>query len=156
MALEHVVAGKALLKFGGVDLGYSRDGITIRLDPRWHEIFSDDFGGAEGAPADVQLLGATGTVIADLTKYSKSDVEALTAFVAAGTVGILPPLGTLVRQEARFAALLISGDNESWSFPMAFPGEAQEVNKGTKKSTYVIGFRCHIDNTTARQLFSAA
>lgn len=155
MAIVHQVAGATLVKFNGVDLGFSRDGVTVRLDPRWHDIFSDDFGGAEGAPADSQILGVTGTVICDLTKYDLASVEALTAFVAGGSVGTLPPLGTLTRQENQFGALLLQG-NTSWSFPHAIPREAQEVNKGTKNSTYVIGFACYINSADARVLFTSA
>lgn len=156
MAIVHQVAGATLVKFNGVDLGFSRDGVTVRLDPRWHDIFSDDFGGAEGAPADVQILGVTGTVICDLVKYDLASVEALTGFSGGGSVGNIPVLGTLMRQQTQFATLLLQGDNTSWSFPHVFPREAQEVNRGTKNSTYVIGFACYIDSAQARVLFTSA
>jgi hypothetical protein len=154
MAIQHQVAGPVIVTFNAAQLGYSRDGVQIRVEPKWGDIFSDDFGGAGGAPADAQLLGAICTVIAELTKYEKAEVHKLSSFEKAGTAGVLPQLGTLIRQESEFAALLLDGKNEDWTFSTAFLRQAQEVNKGTRFSTFVIGFECWINNTTARTLFT--
>jgi len=154
MAIEHIVAGPVTVRFASVDLGFSRDGGTIRIEPRWGDVNSDDWGGAGGAPADRQLLGATATVTVDLTKYEASEVEKLTAFVNAGATGTLPPLGTLIRQDARFAELALNGTKKTYTFATAFPAEPQEVNAGTRFSTFVLGFECWLNNTEARVYMS--
>lgn len=154
MAIQHEVCGPVLVKYNAVSLGYSRDGVQIRIEPKWADIFSDDFGGQGGAPADVQLLGAIAIVTAELVKYDKAEVHKLSAFEKAGTAGVLPQLGTLMRQESEMAVLLLDGKNENWTFDQAFMRQAQEVNKGTKFSTFVVGWECHINNTTSRTLFA--
>jgi len=156
MTIEHNVAGFVTVTYNAVQLGYSRDGVQIRIEPKWIDIPSDDYGGASGAPADAQLVGAIATVTADLTKYDKAFTRALTGFNKAGTVGTLPVLGTLMRQESEFAVLLLDGVNEDWTFSTAIMRQAQEVNKGTKFSTFMLGWECWINNTTARLLFTVA
>lgn len=156
MTIQHKVAGPVLIKYNAVSLGYSRDGVQIRIEPKWGDIFSDDFGGAGGAPADAQLLGAIAIVTAEMPKYEASEVHKLTSFEKAGTAGVLPQLGTLIRQEQEFATLLLDGKNEDWTFTVAFMRQAQEVNKGTRFSTFVAGWECWISDTTARTLFTIA
>lgn len=156
MTIQHKVAGPVLIKYNTVSLGYSRDGVSIRIEPRWLDIFSDDFGGAGGAPADAQFLGGIATVTAELPKYEAAEVHKLAAFEKAGTAGIFPQFGTLIRQEQEYAVLLLDGKNEDWTFSVAFMRQPQEVNKGTKFSTYVLGWECWIDNTTSRTLFTIA
>lgn len=156
MAILHRVAGPVIITYNTVQLGYSRDGVNIRIEPRWGDIQSDDYGGQGGAPADTQLLGAIATVTAEMTKYDQTEAHRLTAFEKAGTAGVLPQLGTLIRQELEYATLLLDGKNEDWTFAVAFMRQPIEVNKGTKFSTLVCGWECWINNTTNRQLFAHA
>ena len=154
MTILHQVAGPVIVTYNTVQIGYSRDGVTIRIEPKWGDIFSDDFGGAGGAPADTQLLGAIASVTADFPKYDQTEAHKLTAFEKAGTAGVLPQLGTLIRQESEYAVLLLDGKNEDWSFPVAFMRQPIEVNKGTKFSTLVCGWECWINDTSARLIFT--
>jgi len=156
MAIAHIVAGPVLVKYNEATIGYSRDGVTIRIEPRWLDVHSDDFGGASGAPADAQIMGAIATIQADLTKYDNAEALKLTSFEKAGAAGVLPQLGTLIRQESEFATLLLDGKNQDFTFDVAFMRQAQEVNKGTRFSTLVIGWEAWINNTTARVLFTVA
>lgn len=156
MANLHRVAGPVIVTYNTVQLGYSRDGVSIRIEPRYGDIFSDDFGGQGGAPADSQLLGAIAIVTADLVKYDQTEVHKLTAFEKAGAAGVLPQLGTLIRQEQEYATLFLDGKNEDWTFSVAFMRQPIEVNKGTKFSTLVVGWECWINNTTDRTLFTHA
>jgi hypothetical protein len=112
MALSHVVAGPVLVKFGDtaadvVSLGYTRDGVSIRVEPRWIDIPSDDYGGEAGAPSDVQLVGGIALINAELTKFEDAEVEKLTAWssaattgVFAGTAGVFPTIGSLIHQDS--------------------------------------------------------
>ncbi len=154
MAIQHIVAGPVIVTYNSVQLGYSRDGAQIRIEPRWIDIPSDDYGGASGAPADAQLVGAIATINCDLTKYEASAVRALSAFVAGGTAGTLPAFGTLMRQGNQYATLLLDGVNEDVTFTVAFPRQPQEVNKGTRFSTYMLGFEAWVSNATARLLLA--
>jgi len=157
MAIAHVVAGPVVIKFNAVSLGYSQDGASIRIDPRWIDIASDDWGGASGAPADAQIVGATATVSAQLTKYDAAQCRKLTSFQnMAGAAGVLPAFGTLMRQDSKVQALLLDGVNEDWTFAQAFVRSAIEVNKGTRYSTFMLGWECWLNNTTARTLFTVA
>lgn len=154
MANLHRVCGPVIVTFNGVQLGYSRDGVNIRFEPRYLDIFSDDFGGQNGAPADAQFMGAIATVQAELVKYEQAEVHRLTSFEKSGTAGVLPQLGTLIRQEEEYATLLLNGKHEDWTFSVAFMRQPIEVNKGTKFSTLVCGWECWITNTTDRLLFT--
>lgn len=154
MAIQHEVAGPVTLKYNSLSIGFSRDGFQIRIEPKWLDVFSDDYGGASGAPADSQMIGGVALITGDLTKYDKDEFRKLTAFVAGGTEGTFPAFGTLMRQESQTATLLLDGNNEDWTFSVAFPRQAIEVNKGTRHSVGVVGFEAWINNTTARQLFT--
>lgn len=156
MAIQHEVAGPVLVKFNSASLGYTRDGAQIRIEPRWIDVPSDDYGGASGAPADAQLVGAICTVHCDLTKYDKAEVHKLSAFQKAGTAGTLPVYGSLMRQGSLYATLLLDGVNEDWTFSVAIIRMAQEVNKGTRFSTFVCGFECWVDAAATRVLFTIA
>lgn len=142
-----------LVKFGSLDLGFTRDGVTIRIEPRWLDVPSDDFAGANGIPSDAQFMGAIALIQADLTKYDKDEVRKLTSFEKAGTAGVLPQLGTLIRQEEETSNLELDGKNEDWLFDVAFNRQALEVNKGTRYSTFVCGWEAWIGDTQARVLF---
>lgn len=156
MAIEHVVAGPVIVTANSVQLGYSQDGVSIRIEPRYGDIHSDDWAGVGGAPADTQLLGAIATVTADLTKYERAECVKLTSFEKAGAAGTLPVLGTLIRQDDEFFQLDLDGVNEDWAFSVAFCRQAIEVNKGTKYSTFLVGFECWLSTTAARELFTIA
>lgn len=158
MAVQHEVSGPVLVQYQAspVDLGYSRDGMQIRFDPRWIEIFSDDYGGQSGAPADAQIVGVTVTVTGELTKYDKAELHKLTAFVAGGTAFTLPVYGTLIRQGSKLAPLVLNGANEDWTFSKAFPKSAVEMNKGTKFTTAMIGFECWVDAASTRVIAALA
>lgn len=156
MAIQHEVAGPVIVTWNTIQLGYSRDGVPIRIEPKWIDIQSDDYGGAAGAPSDIQLAGALCIVTAELTKYSKADCHALTSFYKGGSAGVLPVIGSLIRQNSYHAALLLDGVNEDWTFSTAVIRQAIEVNKGTRYSTLVCGWECWINNTTARTLFTIA
>ncbi len=147
MTIEHVVATNTgvLVSFAGNSLGYTRDGVRIRIEPRWGDVMSDDWGGEGGAPADTQILGEIATVTLDFTKYDKAFVQQLTSFSKNGSAGLLPAIGTLIRQDSEFGILILAGSIETWTFPVAFPREAYEVNKGTKFSTANVGFECWRD-----------
>ena len=154
MAVLHVVAGPVTCSFDSNVLGLTRDGADIRYELRSGDVFSDDFGGAGGAPADTQVLGMVGSVNLELTKYDTAEVEKLNAFTSGGVAGFLPPLGTLIRQENNFGTLLLTGSIKTYTFEVAFPREPQSLNAGTKFSSYLVQFEFWINDPTSRQFVS--
>lgn len=155
MSVIHQVAGPVLIVVNGnVNLGYSRDGVQIRIEPKYLDIMSDDWGGANGVPADTQILGAIGHVTAEMNKYERDELHRLTSFERAGTAGVLPQFGTLIRQELEYTSLYLDGKHENWSFSTAFVRQAIEVNKGTRYSTAVVGWECWMDSTQTRRLMT--
>lgn len=156
MAIQHVVAGASIVTFQSYQLGYTRDGVRIRIEPKWNEIKSDDYGGEGGAPADQQLLGAEAIITCDLTKYDAALVEKLTAYavlMAGATAGTIGALGTLVRQDSKTGTLLIDGD-KNYTFATAFCFDSHELNAGTKYQTWNLGFKAWIDAPATRVLMA--
>lgn len=150
MAIEHVSSGPVLVNFAGTDLGFSEDGADIRYEARWGDIFSDDFGGRGGAPADTQLLGMVGSVSLQFTKYDATAVQKLSSFTDDGAAdGDLPTLGTFIRQEEKANILILTGTKKTYTFNTAFPREPQTLNAGTKFTTYLVQFEFWINSATS-------
>ncbi len=154
MAVQHEFMGPALVKYQStpVSLGYTRDGAQVRIEPKFIDVPSDDFGGQSGAPADAQSVGGIAQVTCELTKWDKSECYKLTAFVAAGTAFTFPAYGTLIRQSTKYAPLVLVGANETLTFPQAFPRQACEMNKGARFTSFMCGFEAWVDAAATRVL----
>lgn len=156
----HFTSGPVVVTWNAIQLGFSEDGARISVIPRYSEIPSDDFGGREGYPTDAQFMGAIASIQLPLTKYVKSVCDALSRFNAAGVVaspvagnhGLLPPIGTFVRQDSLAASLLLDGVNEDITFATAFLRQNFEINSGTKWRTYMVGFECWMNQTDYQTL----
>lgn len=124
-------------------LGFCEDGVTISLEPFFDEIKSDDFGGRSGPPSDAQFLGAIGTVQMLFTKYTKLYLDNLSCFTGAALTannkGLLPAIGSFVRQDSLGAQLKLNGPGENLSFAFAFLKDRYEMNSGTRWRRYMLG-----------------
>jgi len=154
MPLTHQVAGVTEVKWNNIQLGFSRDGVTIRTQPYYEDIHSDDFGGASAPPADSQFMGAIALVTAELTKWNEVEVNKLGKFGGAGSRGTVAVIGSLVRAGGLFGSLFLDNAGDPRTYARAFLRQAQEVNVGTKYSTFIVGWECWIDTTGSRILFS--
>lgn len=147
----HFTTGPVVPSWNAQQLGYCEDGVQVSVFPRYSDIFSDDMGGREGVPTDSQFLGATASIRLMLTKYQKEICDRLSSFtqasLPAGTKGLLPVIGSFVRQDALYAALLLSGVNESMNFPIAFMRGGYEINSGTKYRRYIVEFEAWLNQT---------
>lgn len=56
-------------------LGYPRDGVELRIEPRHAPVFCDALGGTTGPPIDLLFLGATATARFELSKYDAVGVQ---------------------------------------------------------------------------------
>jgi hypothetical protein len=156
MAIQHFTTGPALIEFDSNILGYAEDRVQQIIVPSWEDIHSDDFGGLAGPPSDAQLLGARVIVQMVMTKYDRTLLDALSSFDQAGAAGILPAVGEFVRLDSLYAALVISGRNETRTYDVAFLRQNQELNSSARHRRYGLGFECWIDAACTRELMVIA
>lgn len=156
MPLLHIVAGPVLVRANSAELGYTRDGVRVSLEPRMLDVPCDQHGGEAGAPSDVQLMGGVARITCEFTKYDKTQLDALTSFVRGGQTGVLPPFGTLMKQDGKTVSLTLAGTNETLTFNTAFVRQPIETNKGTRYSALTVIFEAHVDGPTTRRIFSIA
>lgn len=132
-------------------LGYCEDGVSVNIQPRFDEIFSDDMGGRGGVPSDAQLLGATATIDCLFTKYVKTLLDNIASFSSqqmnTATKGLMPAIGSFVRQDSLAGVLVLTGINESLTFATAVLKRNYEVNSGTRYRRYICGFECWVNQT---------
>ena len=152
--LLHVVIGPVLVKYNSAELGYTRDGVRVSVEPKLLDVPCDTHGGEAGAPSDIQVMGGIARINCEFTKFDKTQIDALTAFVRGGQAGTLPAFGTLLRQDGKTAPLVLAGSAETLTFGVAFVRNPIESNKGTRYSTTTVAFEAHVDSPTMRRLFS--
>ena len=171
MAIEHFFAGPATVSVQtrtpgtGVlstafDLGINREAIPIIVTPSMLDVPSDDFGGPDGVPADVQYMGAIANIQLSLTKFDKTKVDSfLTGFTWDGgasdvqTAGLLPAFGAFARQNYYFFSMTLTSANVIRTFEQCIIRNGGATGQGTRYASYDLQVECHIDNTTARELF---
>lgn len=89
---------KVQVNFGSswVDLGYTENGVDVRLEELNEDVFSDEFG--PSVPADVAYLGETAELVCSFISWDITNMENVEArFRSAKTLGAVPTncIGTL-------------------------------------------------------------
>jgi hypothetical protein len=172
MAIEHFFAGPATVSVQtrtpstGVlgtafDLGINREAIPIIVTPSMLDVPSDDFGGPDGVPADVQYMGAIANIQLSLTKFDKAFVDSfLTGYTwddggadDVQTAGILPEFGAFARQNSFFFKMTLTSAYVVRTFEQCIVRNGGATGQGTRYASYDLQVECHIDTTTARELF---
>ena len=157
----HFATLNAAVIWDGYNLGFSEEGCTISIQPRWDDIYSDDMGGTRGVPSDSQFLGATGSVDLVFTKYDKINMDKIASFtsgtLASGNAfrGVYPILGSFARQDGMSGSLLIQAPRETLTFPTAVLRRNYEINSGTRYRRYVCGFELWLNQTDYNNIASA-
>ena len=155
----HYTTLQCEILFGGFQLGFAEDGAQLVITPRFDEIYSDDMGGRGGVPSDAQFMGAIGNVDFVFTKYDKARMDQLSSYdvrkLTTPAVGVMPVIGSFVRQDQLASTLLLRAVNESLSFATAFLRRNYEVNSGTRYRRYVCGFELWLNQTDLNNLSSA-
>lgn len=170
MALRHENFGRTLVKVGvdlagQVDLGYSNNGVSVRVEPRYLDIPSDDYAGDAGAPSDSQIVGAIARISIQLHKFDQSEFDKLSRYAgatvpgAAGPpagpqIGEIPVLGSFLRQDSYLQYLSLDGTLKRMHFPKAFVRDAWETNAATRYSSGNVVFEAWIDDPSTRLLFT--
>ena len=173
MAIQHFFAGPATVSVqtrtpatGAVsssfDLGINREAIPIIVTPSMLDVPSDDFGGPDGIPADVQYMGAIANIQLSLTKFDKDHIDSfLTGFTFddgglndTQTAGILPAFGSFARQNNYYFELTLTSTNVTRVFEQCFIRNGGATGQGTRYSSYDLQVEAHIDSSSARELFT--
>ena len=153
MPTQHHSTGPCNAKFGvansEAELGFTADGAQVDYLIKTIDVPSDDFGGASGGPSDVQIVGCEANVSLDLTKFDKANCEAAMSGVG-GTAGVVPELGSFMRQDGKAGQLFLDGVADDYKFPVAYVTRGG-INKGTRFSTFRLQFRCLMDAATTRK-----
>ena len=156
MAIQYHVAGAALIRVDTgashalEDLGYTRDSAEIRFEGRFEELHSDDVGGEQGPPGDLNYLGEDATVRLELVRWDAAVADKLVTRLYDGTAGQPGPPGTLLLQDAKSFRLLVHSQATPMNFPRAILFGAIEINKGERHSRLVLEFRCLKDPTSGK------
>jgi hypothetical protein len=156
----HFNTGAVVPTWNAIQLGYCEDGVPISIIPHVTEIYSDDNGGREGTPTEVQFLGARASMRLILTKYDKDKCDLLSSFSSAALAsnnnkGILPVIGSFMRQDGLAAVLNLAGVNESRSFATAYLRGNYEINSGTRYRRYICEFEALMNQTDYTQITQA-
>ena len=173
MDIQHFIAGPATFSVqtrtpatGAVsssfDLGINREAIPIIVTPSMLDVPSDDFGGPDGIPAAVQYMGAIANIQLSLTKFDRDHIDSfLTGFTFddggsndTQTAGILPAFGSFARQNNFFFVMTLTSANVTRMFEQCIVRNGGATGQGTRYSSFDLQVEAHIDNTTARELFS--
>lgn len=155
----HFTTGPVVPKWNANELGYCEDGVQISLFPRYDDIYSDDMGGRGGVPTDSQFLGATASIRCLFTKYEKTRLDNVGGYSQAAltnnTKGLLPVLGSFVRQDSLAATLILVGVNELLTFETAFLRGNYEINSGTRMRRYLCDFEAWLNQTDYTHITTA-
>lgn len=159
MAVEVFLAGVTLIKVAQpsvnlgdgsgilVDLGYSRNGVTVAYEDFFHDVPGDQNGGDDGPPIETQWLGSLARIRCELTKYDDTIFKALAARVAGTTYGSTASktVGQLMFSGAKTTRVLLSNSNDTRNFNRCIIRAAIDVNYATKYTSPIIEFEAHAD-----------
>lgn len=157
MANQVNVAGLAAIKLdtGASNalelLGYTEDGAQITFKGFFHDVPTDENGGPEGPPTDIQYFGETAEIRLLLPKFDPLIVDKMFArahYVGAATPGVVQTPGSLMIAGAYSFRLLIHSTTAPMNFPISVFREPHELNKGTKYSKLLVVGTAYKNQTT--------
>lgn len=146
MAIAYNIHGGVTVKYDGVNLGYTRNGVSVRINPRFKDYKIDHSGGDEGIPDESQFLGATADISIELEKYDRDPAEILTSFNQGGAAGIHANMGALVKGDSLYAVLDLVGATHTIRFPVAVIKGGQELSFSLRASMFMVRFECWPDD----------
>lgn len=137
-----------------VDLGYTRDGVTITFNGFFVDVPTDADGGESGPPSDVQFMGMSANIRIEATKFdpavmamcrmriSGSGVEGVpgapvdAATPSGGFQAIATgAIGQLMLGGSNAFKLLMNNVYDPYLFLNAFPRDANDKNVASKYTT---------------------
>lgn len=160
MAAQFHVAGPCEILVGAeggvttTSLGYSRNGVDVRIDGYYEDVPCDTDGGDRGPPADVNFMGESATIRLELTKWDSALAESITPRVNGAVAGVPAGPGVLFGQDGKAFRLIVLPTTPGFDFKRAIVRGAVEINKGSRYSTLVLEFQCLRDDNGV--LYAAA
>lgn len=125
-------------------LGYTFDGVRIFEDVFTADVFSDENGGPEGPPIDVQYFGEAHRVQLDFSKFDTAIMDKVRPKIYGGTAGQTGTAGSLYFAGGLTYRLLINPTSRPRNYLVALPISGPwEINKGTKYSRQRLEFICY-------------
>lgn len=120
------------------ELGITESGVQCSVNTLTHRVNSDDCGGSEGNPADLLIMGSTGTVRGTLVKYNATAFpELLAGLYGVGTEGQTRLPGTAIFSNNYGFGLWVVGYGKTLYFPKCeFATSPREFNiSSTERKT---------------------
>lgn len=139
-------------------LGFSEDQVTIEERVFRHDIHSDEYGGPEGPPIDVQYLGEVHYITMSLVNFDIAIYKKIQAKIYGGTLGVSQNPGTLMGGESKAWRLLLKPitdpygtptANEPRNYLLAFPFTNVRWAMGTKATRVPMVWEAHATEDVA-------
>lgn len=121
------------------DLGYNEDSIPIQENRKLHDVHSDQNGGPQGVPIEVQNLGEEHIVTLNLSNFDLAIWAKIQAGYYGETEGETGTIGGFMTSNG--FRLVIETTSNPRNYLNAFP-ITKTIPLGTKASIYVVQFRC--------------
>ncbi len=122
LAYKKIVTGADATSAAEVNaniLGVTETGVTISSQLMTHRISTDDYGGTEGPPAELLILGGTASIQGTLVKWGKTAFEDLKAGLRNVTPGHIPwpAHGVFGNNGDHLYAFWVVGSKRAFYFP---------------------------------------
>ncbi len=136
-------------------LGYTINGVEIEEMTFMSNIPSDEQGGTEGPPADIQHMGDLHYIRLELGQYFDTVLAKIRARLKGATEGASITPGTLIRCGGYTFRVLLFAPNYVRNYVACIPRGAMRVNVGTQFSRALVEFEAYrnasgvLHNTTA-------
>ncbi|MEK9809999.1 MAG: hypothetical protein VW362_06095 [Candidatus Nanopelagicales bacterium] len=139
-------------------LGYSEDQVTIEERVFRHDIHSDEYGGGEGPPIDVQYLGEVHYITMSLVNYDIAIYKKIQPKIYGGSLGVSPNPGSLMGEGSLAFRLLLKPITDPYGVPtaneprnylLAFPFSSVRWAMGTKATRVPLVWEAHATQDAA-------
>ena len=137
--------GPCHLTYAGGTMGYGLDGFEVEIVAHHRAVKYDVFGGADGPPADFQMMLGEAFISGTMEAFTWSVLyQAISNAFAGASLGQMPAAGTLLGANGFLKPLLVPSptDDLPWLFPSSLLISPTRFHKGTITSQIPILFHC--------------
>lgn len=151
MALTVNVGGPVLVSVGSgsggalEELGYTVDGVRISETVFTGDVPSDERGGSEGPPIEVQQFGITHRITLELSRFDQAVMVKIALRARSGSFAA----GDLVFSNSNEFRVLLEGANFVRNYLYCTPREPIELNAGSKFTRTSVSFEAHYQGDPA-------
>lgn len=143
-----------------VELGITRNGVTVSYEHFYYDVPGDEFGGDDGPPIDVQWLGSIARVRCEFTKYNRTYLDAVLGLVQGSTFGDMNTQssgsskypGELLFTPLNYTRVLLDNSiGDRMNFPRCIIRAPHEQNYSTKYASPIVEFEAHVHSYSASE-----